>query len=113
MRVPSNGDLPEHRQKQVEAGLLQYQTILAERDELRSKLRDTAIQLEAQDVKLNALQGVINLMESTVQTCQIQRDAAVTKAARLSAIVDSIAVMIANEAYDEKQDGDGPDVSSD
>lgn len=105
-RPSSNGDLPEHRQKQVEAGLAQYQAILAEREDLHRKLVDATVKIGALEKKLDAMQGHINMLESTVQTHQLHRDEAVTKTARLSTVIDSIAVMIANEVYDPRRDGD-------
>lgn len=108
VRSVENGDLPEHRQKQVEAGLAQYQAILAEREDLARKLADASITIDTQRKQLDALQGIINMLESTVQTHQLHRDDAVVKAARLSTILDSIAVMIRNEDFDGKAEGDVP-----
>ena len=95
----ANGDtLPEHRQKQVEAGLAQYQAILAERDGLQSKLKDALVKIEAQEVQLGALQGVVNMMESTMLTYRIQRDEAVTSAAALREAFDTICMIAAKHA---------------
>jgi hypothetical protein len=98
----ANGDtLPEHRQKQVEAGLAQYQAILAERDTLQNKLHDAMVQIDAQQVKLDAIQGIINMLESTVTTHQLQRDEAVIKAATLQATIDNVFSIIAGKVYEE------------
>jgi len=90
-----NGDtLPEHRQKQVEAGLAQYQAVAAERDELQHRLKEATVTIEGLQVQLNALQGVINLMESTMTTYRINRDEAVIRAAMLMEALDHIHLVI-------------------
>ena len=90
-----NGDtLPEHRQKQVEAGLAQYQAVAAERDELQHRLKEATTTIEGYQVQLNALQGVINLMESTMTTYRITRDEAVIRAATLLEALDHIHLVI-------------------
>jgi hypothetical protein len=88
-----NSDLPEHRQKQVEAGLAQYQAILAERDTLQNRLKDALVKIEAQEVQLGALQGVVNMMESTMTTYRIQRDEAVVTAASLREAFETICLI--------------------
>ena len=99
--------LPEHRQKTVEAGLAAYQKILAEREELESRLREASMTIEGLTVQLNALKGVVNMMESTyltakleaenrVNTYQSQRDEAVTRTAQLETTLSNIVVVIRN-----------------
>jgi hypothetical protein len=101
--APSNGnsDLPEHRQKQVEAGLAQYQAILAERDDLQRRLKDAEIKIEGAAVQLNALQGVVNMMESTMTTYRIQRDEAVVAAASLREAFETICLIAQKHAPQE------------
>jgi hypothetical protein len=99
--------LPEHRQKAVEAGLATYQQVLAERDDLENKLRNATMKIEALTVQLDALKGVVNMMESTylttklemenrVNTHMAQRDEAVTRTASLEATLTNIYVMLRN-----------------
>jgi uncharacterized protein YhaN len=99
--------LPEHRQKTVEAGLATYQMVLAERDALDTKLREATMKIEALTVQLDALKGVVNMMESTylttklemenrVNTHMAQRDEAVTRHASLEATLANIYVIIRN-----------------
>jgi ABC-type phosphate transport system auxiliary subunit len=97
--------LPEHRQKTVEAGLATYQKVLAERDELEGKLRDAMLRIEAQVVQLDALKGVVNMMESTylstkmenrVAQYQAQRDDAVKQAAAFEATLTNIFAMLSD-----------------
>jgi hypothetical protein len=113
--VPRNGNgpqpeaptLPEHRQKTVEAGLATYQQVLAERDDLENKLRQALMKVEALTVQLDALKGVVNMMESTylttklemenrVNTHMAQRDEAVSRTASLEATLANIYVMLRN-----------------
>jgi hypothetical protein len=99
--------LPEHRQKTVEAGLATYQQVLAERDDLENKLRQALMKVEALTVQLDALKGVVNMMESTylttklemenrVNTHMAQRDEAVSRTASLEATLANIYVMLRN-----------------
>ena len=103
-----NGEqLPEHRQKQVEAGLATYQKVVAERDELERKLHEATMRLEAMTVQLDSLKGVVNMMESTylstklelenrANTHMAQRDDAVSRTAALEATLANIYVVIRN-----------------
>ena len=88
--------LPEHRLKQVEAGLATYQSVLAERDMLERQLHDALAKISSLDQQLASMQGIVNMMESAfitskadlegrVATYQKQRDQAVTLNARLEA----------------------------
>jgi hypothetical protein len=99
--------LPEHRQKTVEAGLATYQMVLAERDALEVKLRDATMKIEALTVQLDSLKGVVNMMESTylstkmemenrVNTHMAQRDEAVSRTASLETTLANIFVMLRN-----------------
>jgi ABC-type phosphate transport system auxiliary subunit len=107
--------LPEHRQKTVEAGLATYQQVLAERDDLENKLRQALMKVEALTVQLDALKGVVNMMESTylttklemenrVNTHMAQRDEAVSRTASLEATLANIYVMLRN-TINEPDDG--------
>jgi predicted nucleic acid-binding Zn-ribbon protein len=99
--------LPEHRQKTVEAGLATYQKVLAERDDLERKLRDAMMTIEALTVQLDSLKGVVNMMESTylstkmemenrVNTHMAQRDDAVRRTAELETTLTNIVLVIRN-----------------
>jgi chaperonin cofactor prefoldin len=88
--------LPEHRQKQVEAGLATYQSVLAERDMLERQLRDAITKIESLNQQLSSMQGIVNMMESAYITSkadlegrvaqyQKQRDHAVARVATLEA----------------------------
>lgn len=83
-----NGALPEHRQKQVEAGLATYQSVLAERDMLERQLYEAKAKIDSLDQQLSSMQGIVNMMESAyisskadlegrVRECQKERDDAV------------------------------------
>jgi hypothetical protein len=106
--------LPEHRQKTVEAGLATYQKVLAERDHLEVQLRDATLRIEAQVVQLDALKGVVNMMESTylstklemenrVAQHQAQRDDAVSRAASLEAVLMGVYVTV-NQVINKSDD---------
>ena len=106
--------LPEHRQKTVEAGLATYQQVLAERDDLENKLRQALMKVEALTVQLDALKGVVNMMESTylttklemenrVNTHMAQRDEAVSRTASLEATLANIYVMLRNTINEPEQ----------
>jgi predicted nucleic acid-binding Zn-ribbon protein len=99
--------LPEHRQKAVEAGLATYQQVLAERDALEHDLRDARMKMEALTVQLDALKGVVGMMESTylttkmemenrVNTHMSQRDEAVRRTAELETTLTNIVLVIRN-----------------
>jgi predicted nucleic acid-binding Zn-ribbon protein len=110
IRTPKNNGgetLPEHRQKIVEAGNAAYQAVAAERDALENKLRDATMKIEALTVQLDALKGVVNMMESTylstklemenrVNTHMAQRDEAVRRTAELETTLTNIVLVIRN-----------------
>jgi hypothetical protein len=99
--------LPEHRQKAVEAGLATYQQVLAERDDLDRKLAEASRTNAALTTQLDALKGVVNMMESTylstklemenrVNTHMSQRDEAVRRTAELETTLTNIVLVIRN-----------------
>jgi len=110
---PRNGNgnetpsLPEHRVKQIEAGLATYQQVLAERDELERKLHDSNLKNEQITVQLESLKGIVTMMESTylqtkmeqenrISTYQAERDEAVARAASYQATLANIYVILRN-----------------
>lgn len=102
--MDTNGNdqqLPEHRQRIVEAANAAYQTVCAERDEAERKLREMTLKYEGEKMKLEHMDGVINLMESSIKTQQIQRDEQFTKAAGLQATVDNLFSILWDNASDE------------
>jgi hypothetical protein len=107
-------ELPEHRQKTVEAGLATYQKVLADRDELDGKLSEACKTIAGLTTQLDALKGVVNMMESTYTTtklqmeervteCQAVRDMAVSRAAGLEATLHNIMAVIRNSVELEPQ----------
>lgn len=101
----SNGnDLPEHRQKQVEAGLAQYQALAAECDELRRRLKEAETKIEGYVVQVNSLLSVSNMMESTMTTYRIQRDEAVIASAGLREAFETICMIAAKHAQAPEPD---------
>jgi hypothetical protein len=106
--------LPEHRQKAIEAGLATYQKVVAERDDLDRKLHDANMRLEAMQVQLESLKGVVNMMESTymstkvqmeqrVVECQTERDLAVSRAAGLETTLHNVMAVIRTSVELEPQ----------
>jgi hypothetical protein len=119
-RNGSDEPLPEHGQKQVEAGLAMYQRIVAERDELENKLHEAHLELEGMRVQLSSLKSIVNMMESSYASIKIeadsrvhehqrQRDAAVGRTASLEAVLVSAYTMMSN-AIDtfNRESGDHP-----
>jgi len=99
--------LPEHRQKQVEAGLATYQTVLAERDDLERKLHQANLKIEEMSVQLNSLNSLTNMLESGFKSKELEmedrlarhqreRDEAVTRAAKLEATLANMFAMLAD-----------------
>lgn len=108
--------MPEHRQRQVEAGLATYQKMLAERDELDGKLSEACKTIASLTTQLDALKSVVNMMESSylqtklemenrVSTYQSQRDEAVTRYASLETVLSNIGAILRNAAPSEPHDG--------
>jgi len=78
-----NGDqtLPEDRQKTVEAGLALFQQVQAERDSLRSELRECREMVTRQQVEIDSLHQLHNMLESHIESWKLQRDEAVAQRA--------------------------------
>ena len=123
---PRNGNgnnLPEHRQKTVEAGLATYQQVLAERDELEKQLHEANLKNEALTVQLNSLKGVVSMMENSylqtkmegenrIATYQAERDEAVRSAAALQTVLGNIYVILRNYVNEpDKDDALPPQIS--
>jgi hypothetical protein len=114
--APPNGDLPDHRQKQVEAGLATYQSVLTERDVLDQKLREALTTIDGLKVQLNSLQGIINMMESTylsmkldlekrVQQYQEERDRSVARAASFETTISNVFAVLVRSLEEHNIDG--------
>lgn len=100
-------DLPDHRQKQVEAGVAQFQAVLAERDELSRQLRDTIVRNDSLQQQLTLQRGAIEMMQTNYQKsldmlehrvtdATKQRDDAVAHAVSLEAVLANIHVITRN-----------------
>lgn len=105
--VEPDQTLPEHRQKQVEAGLATYQSVLAERDQLDRQLSAALAKIASLDQQLASMQGIVNMMESAFITSKTelelrvaqymqQRDTAVGNAARLEAHLINVQSVLNN-----------------
>jgi hypothetical protein len=105
MNANGNDQLPEHRQKQVEAGLAQYQVILAERDALDGRVSELCKTNAGLTVQLEALKSVVTMMESTYLSAKLElenrvlqyqqeRDGTVRENARLEAVLTNCFVVL-------------------
>jgi len=73
--------LPERRVKVFELGMLEFQNMGAERDELRDEVAALKIEMSARQVELEAMRSRIADMESRVATAVLMRDQAVAERA--------------------------------
>lgn len=123
--MPTNGqtplpavDLPDHRQKQVEAGLATYQSVLTERDQLQSALRDMHIRNDSLNNQLNSLRGVITMMEESykksldmleqrVASAVKGRDEMADRAISLETIIAGIYAQLRQVIVGEKRNSSG------
>lgn len=106
--------LPEHRQKIVEAANAAYQQILAERDELESRLREATLEIEGMKVQLGSLKSVVNMMESSYSSVKLEadnrvlhyqqeRDFSVKAAASMEAVLINIHAILNNALAPAKE----------
>lgn len=89
--------------KTVEAGLATHQAVLAERDELDRRLREATAQIAEMKVQIEAMQGIHNMMESSITTHRLQRDEAVTKAAALMEALKNVGLIVESHLYEPKE----------
>lgn len=88
--------LPEYRQRQVEAAAAYHQSILAQRDDLDSRLSEALKDIAGLKIQVEAMQGIHNMMESSIASHRIERDQAVARAARLEAVLENAMIVIDN-----------------
>jgi len=86
--------LPLDRHKTVEAGLAAFQQLAADRDNLKRELLAVREELTRRDVRLEEMNRLTNLIESRINTALIQRDAAVSEAARYDGLFVAIDAII-------------------
>ena len=82
--------LPPDRAKTVEAGLLMFQEISAERDQLRTEVGRLKHDITQDRVELEALRSLVTTLESRVTTHQAERDQAVADRAVYEALFISV-----------------------
>jgi hypothetical protein len=82
--------LPPDRAKTVEAGLLMFQEISAERDRLRRELEESHRERKQDRVELEALRSLVATLESRASSHQLERDQAVGDRAVYEALFISI-----------------------
>lgn len=73
--------LAADRQAAVEQGLTLFQMTAGERDRLKSQVSDLNNIIAQQRVEIDALQSLVNMMESRIREYQIERDQAVAERA--------------------------------
>jgi len=88
---PAMKDLPEESAAAVERGLASHFKAIAERDALQKQIAEMEIELSATKKQVEALQGMVTMMESRVHSCQIERDAAVAERAKFETLFVQIA----------------------
>ena len=109
--------LPEHRQKQFEAGLAYHQKVQAERDEFEAKLAEAAKEIAGFKVQIESLLGIVNMMEDTIKGYRRDRDDAVRFTAKAQAVIENInaitqqSLMERHDAEDMHDDSAEPAVS--
>lgn len=86
--------LPEHRQRQVEAAAAYHQSILAQRDDLDGRLSEALKDIAGLKIQVEAMQGIHNMMESSIVSHRVERDQAVTRAAKLEAILENVMIVV-------------------
>ena len=86
--------LPEHRQRMVEAANAAYQAVAAERDDLERQLRDMTLRWEGEVQKVQQMQSLANMMESSIATYRVERDASVRENAKLEAVLTNCYVVL-------------------
>jgi|RhiMethySRZTD1v2_1073278.scaffolds.fasta_scaffold30742_10 hypothetical protein len=109
------GQLPEHRQKQYEAGVAMYQKLAAERDDFETKLHEANRKIAEMKVQVDSLNSVTSMMESSYKTAEIkmeeriaryqhERDEAVRRTATLEAILLNLHTILGNAIVLEGHD---------
>lgn len=86
--------LPEHRQRMVEAANAAFQAVAAERDDLARQLREMTLRYDGEMQKVEQMRTLANMLESTVTTQRVERDAAVRENARLEAVLTNCYVVL-------------------
>lgn len=89
-----NDQLPEYRRRMIEAANEAYQAVASERDDLERQLRDMALKYEGEKMKLEQMQNLVNMMESTITSHRLERDGAVRENARLEAALTNCFVVL-------------------
>lgn len=86
--------LPEHRQRQVEAAAAYHQSILAQRDDLDGRLSEALKDVAGLKIQVEAMQGIHNMMESSIVSHRVERDQAVARAAKLEAVIENVFIVV-------------------
>jgi DNA repair exonuclease SbcCD ATPase subunit len=92
-------ELPEDRQRTVEAGLALFQQVQNERDRLQEELREAKELCTRARVEIESLHQLNNMLESHIQSYMMQRDAAIARRAELEVVVKSIRAQL--EAFED------------
>jgi|SRR6516162_7831154 hypothetical protein len=74
-------DLPEENSREFEAGLAFHHKMKAERDQLRRELEEAKVKIATLEANLVETERYHNVLESRVQSCQLERDQAVANKA--------------------------------
>jgi uncharacterized small protein (DUF1192 family) len=83
-------DLPAHRQKIIEYGILATQQTAQERDAALANVDELTKQVAALRVEIASLQALSGAMESRMESYQLSRDEAVARRAEYEVILRSI-----------------------
>lgn len=79
--IEAESALPADRQAAVEQGLALFQITAGERDRLKTQVAELNNTITQQRVEIEALQSLVNMMESRTRDHQIERDQAVAERA--------------------------------
>jgi hypothetical protein len=82
--------LPDDRAKAVEYGLVTFQQVSAERDQLREELRTRDDVIARLNVEIDSLHQLYNFFDSRMVACQADRDKAVAERAVYETLFRSI-----------------------
>ena len=100
----SNGPPSKDPRDALARGLLEFDVLKAERDNLEKDLVAARERIRLLELQIGEIEGTRNLIESRINECVLQRDQAVREAGELRGVLNAIAAVCVRYHQEQNQE---------
>jgi hypothetical protein len=99
-----NGNQPREARDALARGLMQFDVLKAERDQLEKDLQTARERIHLLEIHMQEIESTRAMIESRINACVLERDDAVRQAGELRGVINSVAAICVRYHDAQQQD---------